>query len=45
MPTASVPTLTRQRIDITADIVEYEGKPCSKVGRKKGNWASLARVT
>jgi nicotinate phosphoribosyltransferase len=37
-------SLLRHRIDITADIVEYEGRPCAKVGRKKGDWSRLRRV-
>lgn len=37
-------SLLRHRIDITADIVEVEGKPCAKVGRRKGDWSRLKRV-
>ncbi|MBN1689258.1 MAG: nicotinate phosphoribosyltransferase [Candidatus Omnitrophica bacterium] len=37
-------TLLRKRVDVTADIVEYNGKPCAKVGRTKGNWSKLERV-
>jgi nicotinate phosphoribosyltransferase len=37
-------SLLRQRIDVTADIVEFERKQCSKVGRKKGDWSRLKRV-
>ncbi len=37
-------SLFRNKIDITADIVECDGKPCMKVGRKKGNWSKLPRV-
>lgn len=37
-------SLLRHKIDITADIVEYEGSPCAKVGRKRGDWSKLDRV-
>ena len=37
-------SLFRHKIDITADIVEYEKHPCVKVGRKRGNWSKLQRV-
>jgi len=37
-------TLLRHRIDITADIVEYNGRPCAKVGRRKSDWSRLTRV-
>ena len=36
--------LLRHRIDITADIVEYEGRPCAKKGRKKADWSKLTAV-
>ena len=38
-------SLLREKIDITADIVEYEGRPCAKVGRRKGDWSKLERVS
>jgi nicotinate phosphoribosyltransferase len=37
-------TLLRNKIDMTADIVEVEGKPYAKVGRKKGDFSRLAPV-
>lgn len=37
-------SLLRHKIDITADIVEYECRHCAKVGRKKGDWSKLERV-
>ncbi len=37
-------SLLRHRIDITADIVQYQGRPCAKVGRKKGDWSRLRKV-
>ncbi len=37
-------SLLREKIDITADIVEVDGKPCAKVGRKKGDLSRLERV-
>lgn len=37
-------SLLRHKIDITADIVEYERRHCAKVGRKKGDWSKLERV-
>lgn len=37
-------SLLRHRIDITADIVEFNGTPCAKVGRKKSDWSRLTRV-
>jgi nicotinate phosphoribosyltransferase len=37
-------SLLREKIDITADIVEVDGKPCAKVGRQKGNLLRLERV-
>lgn len=37
-------SLLRHKIDITADVVTYEGHPCAKKGRKKGDWSRLSRV-
>ncbi len=37
-------SLLRKKIDITADIVEYEGRACAKIGREKGDWSKLERV-
>lgn len=37
-------SLMRPRVDITADVVEFEGTHCVKVGRRKGDWSRLARV-
>lgn len=37
-------SLLREKIDITADIVEVDGKPCAKVGRKKGDLSRLEEV-
>ncbi|MCM8775052.1 MAG: nicotinate phosphoribosyltransferase [Candidatus Omnitrophica bacterium] len=37
-------SLLRRKIDITADIVEYEGRNCAKVGRQKVDWSRLSRV-
>ncbi len=36
--------LLRKKVDITADIVEVNGKPCAKVGRKKGDLSRLKEV-
>jgi len=36
--------LLKEKIDITADIVEVNGKPCAKVGRKKGDLSRLVSV-
>ena len=36
--------LLKSKIDITADIVEVNGKPCAKVGRKKSDHSRLSRV-
>ncbi len=36
--------LLREKIDITADIVEVNGKPCAKVGRRKGDLSRLVPV-
>ena len=38
-------SLLRHRIDITADVVEYDGRPCAKVGRIKKNWSRLKKVS
>lgn len=37
-------SLLRHQVDITADIVEYNGKPCAKVGRSKKDWSKLSKV-
>ncbi|HBI56170.1 MAG TPA: nicotinate phosphoribosyltransferase, partial [Firmicutes bacterium] len=37
-------TLLRNKIDMTADVVEVEGIPCAKVGRKKGDFSRLTPV-
>ncbi|PIQ86640.1 MAG: nicotinate phosphoribosyltransferase [Candidatus Omnitrophica bacterium CG11_big_fil_rev_8_21_14_0_20_45_26] len=37
--------LLQNHINITADIVTYEGKPCAKIGRKKSDWSRLERVS
>lgn len=37
-------TLLKSKIDITADVVEVEGKPCAKVGRKKEDYSRLSPV-
>lgn len=37
-------SLLRHRIDITADVVEFNGRPCAKVGRKKWDWSRLEKV-
>ncbi|RKX45701.1 MAG: nicotinate phosphoribosyltransferase [Thermotogae bacterium] len=36
--------LLRKKVDITADIVEVNGKPCAKVGRRKGDFSRLKFV-
>jgi len=36
--------LLREKVDITADIVEVNGTPCAKVGRCKGDFSKLERV-
>ncbi|GAB4309990.1 nicotinate phosphoribosyltransferase [Pseudothermotoga elfii] len=36
--------LLRHKVDITADIVEVDGKPCAKVGRIKQDTSRLERV-
>jgi len=38
-------SLLRHRIDITADVVEYDGRPCAKVGRIKRDWSRLKKVS
>ncbi|MGI6366485.1 MAG: nicotinate phosphoribosyltransferase [Bacillota bacterium] len=38
-------TLLRKKIDITADVVEVDGKPIAKVGRKKGDYSRLSPVS
>ncbi len=37
-------TLFREKIDVTADVVLLEGKPCAKIGRKVGNFDRLSLV-
>lgn len=37
-------TLLKKKIDITADIVEVDGKACAKVGRSKGDFSRLLPV-
>ncbi|MBI3015533.1 MAG: nicotinate phosphoribosyltransferase [Candidatus Tectomicrobia bacterium] len=37
-------SLLQKKIDVTADVVEVDGKPCAKVGRKKGDLSRLAPV-
>jgi nicotinate phosphoribosyltransferase len=37
-------SLFKNKIDVTADVVEVEGTPCAKVGRKKGNFDRLSPV-
>ncbi len=37
-------SLLKEKVDITADIVEVNGKPCAKVGRKKGDLSRLEKV-
>lgn len=38
-------SLFKEKIDVTADVVIVEGKPCAKVGRKAGNFDRLSLVT
>jgi nicotinate phosphoribosyltransferase len=37
-------SLFREKIDVTADVVIVEGKPCAKVGRKAGDFDRLSMV-
>lgn len=37
-------TLFQEKIDVTADVVLVEGKPCAKIGRKAGNFNRLSFV-
>ncbi len=37
-------SLLKDKVDITADIVEVNGKPCAKVGRKKADFSRLEKV-
>lgn len=37
-------SLLKEKVDITADIVEVDGKPCAKIGRQKGNLLRLEKV-
>jgi nicotinate phosphoribosyltransferase len=37
-------SLFREKIDVTADVVSVDGKPCAKIGRKAGNFARLHAV-
>ena len=36
--------LFKEKIDVTADIVLVEGKPCAKIGRQAGNFERLSLV-
>jgi nicotinate phosphoribosyltransferase len=38
-------SLFKEKIDVTADVVAVDGKPCAKVGRKMGNFARLNPVS
>ncbi len=37
-------SLLKEKVDITSDIVEVNGKPCAKVGRKKADLSRLKKV-
>ena len=37
-------SLFKEKIDVTADVIMVEGKPCAKVGRKAGNFERLPLV-
>ena len=37
-------TLFQEKIDVTADVVLVEGKPCAKIGRRAGNFERLSLV-
>ncbi len=37
-------SLLKEKVDVTADIVEVNGKPCAKIGRKKADFSRLERV-
>lgn len=37
-------SLFKEKVDVTADVVMVEGKPCAKVGRQAGNFERLAVV-
>ncbi len=37
-------SLFKDKIDVTADVVKVDGKPCAKIGRKAGNFERLDRV-
>ncbi len=37
--------LLKEKIDITADVVEVNGKPCAKVGRRRIDNPRLKRVS
>ncbi|PNR95287.1 nicotinate phosphoribosyltransferase [Petrotoga sp. 9PWA.NaAc.5.4] len=37
-------SLLKKKVDFTADIVEVDGNPCAKVGRKKGDYSRLTTV-
>ncbi len=37
-------SLFKEKIDVTADVVIVDGKPCAKIGRKAGNYARLRPV-
>ncbi|MTI94126.1 MAG: nicotinate phosphoribosyltransferase [Firmicutes bacterium] len=36
--------LLKSKVDVTADIVEVDGRPCAKIGRKKGDYSRLHPV-
>jgi nicotinate phosphoribosyltransferase len=37
--------LLKDKVDFTADVVEVNGIPCAKYGRKKGDLSSLEKVS
>ncbi len=37
-------SLFKEKIDVTADVVTVDGKPCAKIGRKAGNFERLSSV-
>lgn len=37
-------SLFKEKIDVTADVVMVDGKPCAKIGRKAGNFERLVLV-
>lgn len=36
--------LLKEKVDFTADVVEVNGRPCAKYGRKKGDTSRLSKV-